>query len=590
MASSRPRSPSLRRREQEPRPEAFCDNDAIETLLADAVVGNYRYAKVMMVYRQCSKRMSAAVDQSVDRWCLTFSRKQAEHLTFKEKHSRANPGEDAYRMMVELEGMVRRAFGSVKGPLKCFIDLSKVDRFTYYAAVLHRCVLCGCRLSPTINSEPDADSRGGMPDYTLAHASCQRKHMVLVGSNASRAPRTAEQKDLHRELAAVSAFVSQAADVSRTSLLPVMSRWYRNNVDCMRFRGSIWVWLRPHERVRADDTLYGALDITEEDVKVAVRKNDELSIVLRKQDEQRRISIASKTKELTALYKAEVRVWLGKGKTRWRCIEDLELFHEDMLSSTQLDRVVDPSKRQENKTKSVASVCNCIHLFSKSMDAMAVQASKATVDWAVRHATIQGIFGNAGYELQFVDKDKLDLAVANEAKVYAKALDLVQSLGPDSASCYRVRAMAAGHGGSYDSISYDIYTRINWSECCFITQTSACFSHVDLCKLKYILASHMPSHLHSGLPEVFDVPLSSVGWQGETDRRESEDQVASYMNAIIRVASGSVTGLAKSVLLKHLIGVELFYEIVDTCRYIHNAEANVSDTEGEEGGGEEGEG
>ena len=79
---------------------AFESYDAIESLLVDAVVGNFKYVSVMMTYRTISRRMREAVDRAVDQWCARFVELQRErvcHFIDKRETAVVDIGEEYYK-------------------------------------------------------------------------------------------------------------------------------------------------------------------------------------------------------------------------------------------------------------------------------------------------------------------------------------------------------------------------------------------------------------------------------------------------------------------------------------------------------------
>ena len=555
MPRHRPKSPSLRRRDEEPRPVAFHEYEDIETLLATAVVGNHRYNRVIMTYRQCSKGMRDAVDRAVEDWCADFVRLQNQYTALRGKREDTDNGEEVYKVTVDMERRVKRAFGSINGVMRSFMFLSRVDRYTYYGAVLRRCVLCGNHLV-TSSQNDDAENPRHVPCYTLSHEHCQRKHLVIISSGPNPIPKGAEPRDLHRELSAVASFHPNVSDISRASVLPRMSPWFRSTVETSaRLATPILVWLRPHPRVNDEDTLYGALGLSTSDVKLAVRKADEHSQMLREQSAQRRTLVAKKTQELTEVYEAEIRVWLGKGKTQWRSIEELEGVHEDMLRSSHIDRLIDPAMKRKHGERSVPAICNSVLLFSKTLASMAKPITPPMTDWMVRTATINSIFGVAGHELQYVDREVVDTAVENESIAYAKALDIVEAMNGNTIECIRVKATSPGFYKS--DLSYEVHVRMT---CPSHTMTNSfAMSHVELCKLKFVVAAEMSDSVSSKLPLVPSRHLEM--------RSDTEAAVLNYVQKLISVCMSREAGMARSIVLSHILSLKTFMELVSSCRY-----------------------
>lgn len=538
---ARPKSPSCRRLEDEPRPVAFGSYEDIERLLSDAIVGNKKYNKTLLTYRTCSKAMLAAVDASVDRWCDRFCLLQKAYVDTIE-NGKDSDQEDTYRSIVELETSAQRAFGYLGGCMRSFVYLSKVDRVTYYAALLNKCVLCGGKMASSSAME-DAENPRSVPCYTFSHSGCQRKHMVLIAPGSNPIPKGVEPRDLHKELYAVACSKPGGVCVDRTNVLSLMSKWYKSSAGKCKIAMPLMVWLRPHPRVRDEDTLYGALNVTEDQVRDAVSKQEENWRTLRQQSDARRVVVAKKTQELSEAYEAEIRVWLGKGKTQWRDLEELQAVHSDILRSTHIDRLIDPSQRK-GVAPSLHATLNTVLIFSRTIEMMESPPSAALVDWVVRFAGIVTVFGNLGYEVQHVDRDLFDVAVHNEALVHSKALDFVESIDPSSVSCEEVSITG---GGFFSDSMYNVTVRVTKGQ----LSSTTCFSitHADTCKLKYMVLPLLPEDTRGTLP-----PLPPM--------RAAAGQVKDYFQGMLKVCMSKHAGLARGMVLGHIVTVSMFKEIV----------------------------
>jgi hypothetical protein len=537
---ARPKSPSCRRLEDEPRPIAFGSYDDIEHLLAGAIVGTSKYSKALLAYRVCSKAMLAAVDAAVDMWCIHF---RALQNTYVASASESNSDqEETYRSIVRLETSAKNAFGSIGGCMRSFVHLSKVDRVTYYSALLNKCVLCGGKMASSSTVE-DAEDPCSMPCYTFSHSGCQRKHMVVIAQGTSPIPKGVEPRELHKELYAVACSRPGGVSVDRQSVLSLMSKWYRSSAGKARFAAPLMVWLRPHHRVRVEDTLYGALGVTEEQVKSAVAKQEDHGKTMREQSDARRMTVARKTQELSEAYEAEIRVWLGKGKTMWRNLEELQGLHEDVLSSTHVDRLIDPAQRK-TVAPGLHATMNTLLLLSRSIEMMEKPPSVALVDWLVRSAGVVTVFGNMGYEVQHVDRDLFEVAVHNEALVHAKALDYVESIDPASVSCEDV---SAAGGGFFRDSMYNITVKISKGQLTYTT----CFAitHTDACKIKYTVASFLPEKMQQALPPLPPMKCAVI-------------QVKDYFEGILKICMTRESGMARGVVLGHIVTVALFKQVV----------------------------
>jgi len=547
-----PGSPSLRRApgHQGARPIAFESYDAIEALLVDAVVGNFKYVSVMMTYRTVSRRMREAVDRAVDQWCARFvelQRERVRHFIDKRETAAVDIDEAYYKVLVIMEKLVKRAFGSCSGTLRSIVHLSKVDRATYYGAVTKRCVLCGNKMSSSSNVE-DAEDMRHTPGYVFAHPICQRKHLVVITGGNNPIPKGAEPRDLHKELHAVSKYLEDASrlgpktvSLSRQTVIDKMSKWYKCNALPRRASTPLMVWLRPHSRVHIEDTLYGALGVTQDMVDTAVERSTLHWSAMREQSDARRISVAKKTAELAEAYEAEIRVWLGKGKTRWRSIEDLEGVHESIMASSHIDRLIDPSLKKCG-TVSVAAVCNSLYILSKTIEYMENGIEPATMDWLVRCLTIASVFGVLGYDMQYVERSMLLVAINNEARGHAIALSAIQNLTPESVEGVKMRS-ALAYQGLEANYHFSVSMRVTDS----LRVTSAfTMTHGDVCKLKYMTMSEMDEELAAKVP-----PLPS-----------SEGQTEAFLLAVIKLCFSPKAGMARSLALERVVGISMFKEIM----------------------------
>lgn len=540
---ARPRSPSCRRLEDEPRPVAFGSYEDIERLLADAIVGIKKYNRTLLAYRACSKAMLAATDTAVDGWCERFCVLQRKHVEAT-SDTKSTEQEETYRSIVRLEAVAKMAFGSLGGSMRSFVHLSKVDRVTYYAAILNKCVLCGCKMVSTSTVE-DAENPRSVPCYTFSHGNCQRRHMVMIAPGSNPIPKGVEPRDLHKELYAVACSKPGGVTIDRQSVSSLMSKWYRSSAGKPRVPVPLVVWLRPHPRVRVEDTLYGALGVTSQQVQTAVEIQEESNRLQREQSDARRATVAKKTQELSEAYEAEIRVWLGKRKTQWKNLEELQGLHEDILISTHIDRLIDPSQRK-SVAPSLHATTNTLLLLSRSLEMMEKPPSAAIVDWLVRSAGVVTVFGSLGYDVQHVDRDLFDVAVHNEALVHAKALDYVESIDPASVSCEEVTTTG---GGFFSDSVYNVSVRITKEQ----ISSTTCFSitHTDACKLKYVVSSLMPESTKDLLP-----PLPP--------RRGGAAQVKEYFQRMLGICMARESGVARGVMLGHIVTVSLFKEVVDS--------------------------
>lgn len=539
-----PKSPSLRAgAHRGPRPVVFASYDDIEALLADTVVGTHRHASTMLVYRATSTRMRDAIDEAIDRWCRRFVAMQESFVRLRIGTESDAATEERFRVRVAMETMVQRAFGSCSGVLRSVVHLSKVDRVTYLAVAVRRCVLCGRKVSHELSAvEGEEHNAKNAPEYVFAHPLCQRRHLVSITDGPHGVPKGGEPRDLHRELDAVSNLLSETRNeaVSRAGALPKLSGWYRCNVWDRPAPLPLMVWMRPHDRVKAADTLYGALGVTPDFARGAVQRMEEHSRSIREQANARRASVAKKAVELTEVYEAEIRVWLGKGKTRWRSLEHLEGVHECIMASTHIDQLINSAVKRSGPFShgNVNAVCNALQIFSRTVELMPSGMSQATMDWLVRCATVHSTFGVLGYELQYIDDCMVDVAVNNEARSHARVLDLMQNVGPDAIRNVRGRTNFAMH---------DFVVTVHLTERVHFTSVFS-MSHSDVCKFKYVVAAEMPKELAAELP-----PLTEV-WVND----------CSFIAKVLRTCLCPGAAMARAVALERLVTSEMFRELVNT--------------------------
>ena len=174
---------------------------------------------------------------------------------------------------------------------------------------------------------------GDVPKYVYAHKSCIRRNLVVIADGPSSIQRGAEPRELHRELSAVARMSSQEVSISKEVVASVLSNWYRTVYAANCSFRPLLVWLRKHPMVRSEDTLYGALNITSEEVARCVSACKRQTMELSKQAEFRRQSVHSRVEAYKQECVAELRIWLGKGYTKWRTVEDLEDLDSNILTS-----------------------------------------------------------------------------------------------------------------------------------------------------------------------------------------------------------------------------------------------------------------
>lgn len=564
-------SPSIGKVEKDQT--AFQLYDSIESLLADSVVGSHRHTHAIIKYRMVSKGLREAVDNAVERWCNTFSQIQARLVRSRIS---SNCTELRFQTLVTLEKLIKEAFGSCEATFRSVIHLSKMDEVIYFAVANKRCVLCGgdMQCETKLPIVEDAECPKLCPLYTFAHRVCTRKHVVTITESLPHFVRVKNnhQEENERELVALSHMASnenihipkQAFTVKY--LLPKMSDWYRiasHSVHCnstaTNARHGMVVWLRPHKRVKPEDTLYGALGIRPDLVTEALNYYADHLVQLRALTLARRLSVKKRTEELTGAYEADVRLWLGKGKTRWRSIEELQCVHECIMSSSAIDRLIDPSVKRKDKL-TVASVCNSLHVFSRTIDNMRGGMASSTMDWVVRCAKVYEIFGELAWQMQYIDSEMVDLAVENEAKSHAEVFTLMQNLNSDSiikvGSIVQSLHQHAPHlPGHLDRFVFKVKILISEE-----SHLSSLFSmtYSEIGKLKYAVSSEL--QYGATLPKI---PVAS----DETDDSLGL-QLADFLCTIFKVCLGERAGMARALALEIMFSLDTFQELLRDCEAV----------------------
>lgn len=566
-------SPSIGRVEKDQT--AFQLYDSIESLLADSVVGFHRHTHAIIKYRMVSKGLREAVDNAVERWCNTFSELQTRLVRSRIS---SNCTEQRFQTLATLEKLIKEAFGSCEATFRSVIHVSKMDKVVYFAVANKRCVLCGgdMQCETKLPMVEDTEYPKLCPLYTFAHRVCQRKHVVTITESRPQFVRVKnnQQEENDRELVALSHMASnQSIHIPEQAfttnyLLPKMSDWYRiasHSVYCNStatnadHRHGMVVWLRPHKRVKPEDTLYGALLIYPDLVVKALNYYADHLVQLRDLTLARRLSVKKRTEELTGAYEADVRLWLGKGKTRWRSIEELQCVHESIMSSSAIDRLIDPSVKRKDKL-TVASVCNSLHVFSRTIENMRGGMASSTMDWVVRCAKVHEIFGELAWEMQYIDSEMLDLAVENEAMSHAEVFTLMQNLNSDS--IIKVGSIVQS---SHEHVPpllehlnrFVFKVKIRISE---ESHLSSLFSmtYSEIGKLKYAVSAELQDGVT--LPKI---PVES----DETDDSLGL-QLADFLCTIFKVCLGERAGMARALALEIIFSLDTFQELLRDCEAV----------------------
>lgn len=522
----------------------------VEHLVAAAAVGDRRLGRVLLSYRSCSRGLKAAVDEGVRRWCSRFAELQQEHVLLC---ARPRGCERVYEVEARLDELAARAFGNTESA-RAFVGISRVSSDAYFACLRGVCMLCGARLSAMASM---ADSECFAPCYAIAHEQCQRKHMVIVPVAPRRvAPipgiATGGRDGPQAQLAAVAAYCDAVPEIARDVVIEKLSPWYKARMPAAPLRGGIAVWLQEHPLVSDPDTLYGALGVSATDAREAVRRRDERLREYRNSLQERRRVLLRKTEQLSAAHEGELRLWLGRGRTRWRSIEQLAAFHEDMLASTMVDRLISPVARRRPSGCNVATICNSLLLLSRALD-LAGTVSPAVLDWLVGCATVSCLFGQSSYELQFVDADRMSEAVNNEARVAASVLEAVEGMRGVHVRCERARCVSAPDAPSVDRVEFSLALHLG-----DIRATHAVgLQLADALKLKFRVAAAAASPQR--LPPLPDA----------TCPQAREQLFAEYFNCMLHACLREEAGMARAVMLRLVLPASsrLVLEIAHSCRF-----------------------
>lgn len=521
--------------------------DDIEYLLAADLVGDRARVATMYVCRQLSKRWRDAIDSRVHRWCLHFSEVQQRWIGLGGNKAIANCSERAVEAMVQLEALCERAFGENSVAVCTLPQISNMDPVSYHAATKTTCVLCKSKMN-----HPHPAERPCPPCFTFSHSYCEKKHLFAFPSKSTKSingVRSAGSSEIHNEVYSVCSY--KGIEMSHSDVMDRMPAWYtsQNWAESCVFV----VWARPHPRVRRCHTLYDVLGVTEDDLQQAALAEEEQKRRFRDAMEMRRMAVESKAAELASVSEGEIRVWLGKGKTRWRSIEDIAAFHKDCIASFQIDQLTSASMRKIGATKSVSVVCNSVYLFDATLDALARRPSEALLEWIVNALTLHGVFGHPSYEMQFVDASMVDVAISNEAKVYATIFGLVEDMSVSSVvSCKartirRSRSLSLGETEPYFAIT----TRCLVGK--YPSQPQFVMSRSDVCKLKFRIMRQLPEQMHCLLPAV--PPL-----QDEADDIV-EEVVSTFVKALFSVCMSSGAAKARATALYYMLPLPMVREL-----------------------------
>lgn len=459
--------------------------DDIECLLASVVVGNFFSKSVMLLYRVLSTRFRSAVDARVREWCVRFRSIQDEWLSLGGRSALGPHCERAVQLLVKMESLAVRAFGK-RNTVLLLPLLSKVDVATYHATLQRKCVLCGFPLGRLEISghERYADA----PVFTMAHVACERKHCVFVASRHALSARPTPAAELAREVASVANHKKIA--LFQENVEPLLCTWHERG---KRLEGEgRWLWVRPHEHVREEHTLYGALGVTRADVEDALAAEERQRQQHRDNAEARRRAVEARALEAAVAMEAEVRVFLGRRKTRWRCIRDLDDFHPGLAG--ELGLFVSRSERR-GVVHSAAWTNIVLRLLHESTALMKRPLKSCLKNWIVDSLQVAKLFGPTAHELMYVDATQFEEAVHQEAVLHAQIFDFVDSMDEHNLLSVKTRVVNMFSGEHCFAITP--CSKIGN----FCARPQVLLTHTEILKLKFAILENTNNSL-SVLPSL----------------------------------------------------------------------------------------
>lgn len=521
--------------------------DDVEYLIAGSLVGRGSMENTLMSARQVSKRWKQAVDASVDEWCSRFTALKERWMYEGGLASTMNCRENAVESLVCMEKLCEDSFSARHMAVTSLPYISKMDRTTYYAQVKQVCVLCNTRISTSQQAE-----RENSKQMTLSHASCERNHVLSIQCYRTRGLLGMQKvffSDAHKEAATVCSY--KGINLCLQTVKKDLSDYYSTCIPCHPDQTSIGVWVRPHPRVKDSDTLYHALNITSKDIEDAENYEEGCKQQFKNNMENRKMAVESKAIELARVSEAEVRVWMGKGKTRWRSIEDLVMFHKDSITSSQIDMLICPRMRKSGSAMSVAAICNAIHLFDASLKGLHEKPSVSLLEWIISMLSVHSVFGQPAYEMQYVDSSMIDVAITNEATVYSRIFGMVEMM--DQSSLNSCKARVLPH-------------QLNSTEACYAVTTNAtCGNHIvspqfvltqtEVCKLKFKVKQCLPDHMHCRLPAI---PMFAELVELNGDLAVA---VSHFVSSMLRLCLEKGAGKARAIGLFYMIPLHMLKEL-----------------------------
>lgn len=535
----------------------------IDTLIADVVVGNFRHRESLLVLRMCSKALRNAIGSSISDWCDKFTKLQ---------HSRINATSDQhYSSVVAAERMSVAAFGNFSGAAKKVMDVSIMQESTFMGALSNRCVLCGQSMTTSCReSTMQDDEQHVIPGYVFGHRSCIRKHIVMLSEGSSAIQRGSEPKELHKELSAVSQMNNRKVTIDKKAVIDRISCWYKTAYLQSSTNGLVFVWLRPHPMVKLEDTLYGSLNITEDDVQQSLMKAAAHANEVAIQADKRRKSVSARIEQHTNQCFVELRLWLGKGHTRWRCIEDLEDFHQNILSSIGFLSTSSTLSAKRVVCAHMSMVYNALILLDKTVRRLQLKHRSAIIDWLVSSLRVDEVFVNKssdidlynmpfltevhGYGSATISKD-IDSAIDAELAIVNHVLALLAACTSNDLTVTSFQKLTSET--TRDGTKYKAEVCIFIRSCQITFSSCVIISHSDICKLKFIVIDHIDKRTADTIPDVPPVPENH-------DVETVKLFFSSVVNACFSVGAQDVAFSTGISLLVNIDGYREIRDVVQT--------------------------
>lgn len=556
----------------------------LDRLVAKTVTGCHRHRHSMMVLRACSRGLRDVIDDEIAQWCSgfeTFQRRQVDGM---------KKGADLYyKCIVQTETLIVEAFGALSVSTRGLMQVSRMDRETYMAVLTNKCVLCGCKMTNEAFVS-DCELKSIAPGYVFAHKGCQRRQMVVLTQSHNCIQRCAEPRSLHKELCDVASVKPRGVVIDYASVRNSMSPWFNRMYvafDHGPANCPIVVWLGEHPRVRPEDTLYGALGITRQDVALALRVKANKEAKAREVLERRRAQCSKAKKSLASSLEAELRVWLGKGRTRWRSIEDLDAFHPKLLSSTGIDNFVGPFMKR-SLPPNISTYTHMLNMLDRTICILDCPSKSTIVDWVVSHLRIDNMFSGSPCDYCPTESDWSSTSIEAEAPLHARVLGALATCTASEVDVLSCKIVDTHAIRPYNEISYSVKMSISLDTCeqapedvmpvlsdgmKYEVVSTFVMSHTSLCKLKFVAGDMMSESLRKTLPSV---PVCSgvlAGMSPESLQLQAEN-ACSFLSSVLKACMSTGGERSRVHALSLLVSWKTYREIVQSLRYDSGEESD----------------